>query len=459
MTEKYSFWKELKEAIRGSDQDYSRGPLRKAIVMLSIPMVLEMLMESIFVVVDILYVSRLGSEAVAAVGITESMMTIVVALGLGLATGATAIISRRFGEQKYRLASISAVQAIFASFFFSILVSIPAILYPKELLQLMGATPEVVEIGYEYFAIMLGANLVLILLFVNNAIFRSAGDAVVAMRVLWFANILNIILAPIFIFWLGLGVKGAAIATVIGRGSGVVYQFWLLFDCKKRIKIFYRDLVLMPSILIKTIRLSLGATAQNLIITISWVILMSIVAGFGSDVVAGYTIAIRILIFVMLPSWGLSNAAATLVGQSLGADNPARAVKAVWATFSINAVLMSIVGIILISIPEAFIGFFIQDPEVILHGKIALRIFCFGLVSYSIGMVMVQAINGAGDTYTPILINIFCFILMEVPLAYFLSLTSLMEKGVYWSVFISETILTLLATLVFVRGKWKNRKV
>lgn len=277
---KYSFFKELKEAISGSEMDFSTGPLRKAIVLLSIPMVLEVLMESVFVVVDIFYVSHLGSDAVAAVGLTESIMTIVMALGLGLATGATAIISRRFGEKKYRMASISAVQAIIAAIAVSFFIAVPAILYSKELLALMGASEKVIDIGWEYTKWMLGGNVVLILLFVNNAIFRSAGDAAVAMRVLWLANLLNIIIAPILIFWLGMGVKGAAIATVCGRGTGVLYQFWLLLNGRNRIKVTVREMIFFPTIIWRLLGLSVGATAQNLIVTTSWVFLMRIVASF-----------------------------------------------------------------------------------------------------------------------------------------------------------------------------------
>lgn len=457
-------WRAIIESIAGTEQDFTSGSLKRAILLLSIPMVLEMLMESIFAVVDILFVSRLGADAVAIVGITESMMTIIYALSMGLGVGATAMISRRIGEKNYSDASVAAIQAILAGLFISIVLSIVGLNYSRQLLKLMGASESAIASGWKYTAWMISGNAVIVLLFINNAIFRSAGDAAISMRVLWIANLLNIGLDPCFIYGLGpfpkLGVEGAAVATNIGRGIAVLFQFYFLFNGKHRIKLNLRSMIPDFLLMHKLIKLSMGGIAQNIIATTSWVVLVKILATFGSSVVAGYTIALRIVIFALLPSWGVSNATATLVGQNLGAKLPARAEQAVWITGKINMILMGVIGIILIIFPGFFMRLFISDISVIEFGSVALYIISFGFVFYSFGMVIIQAINGAGDTFTPMWLNIICFWGLEIPLAYMLTFKAGMnQNGVYLAIVIAESIMAVLATILFLRGKWKLRNV
>lgn len=452
------------EAISGTEQDFTEGKLGRAILLLSIPMVLEMIMESIFAVVDIFFVSRLGAEAVATVGLTESIVTVVYALAVGLSMATTALVSRRIGEKKPEKASKAAVQAIITAVLASLLIAVPGLLFPKEILGLMGAS-ERMQVEYaSYTQIMLGANTIIMLLFVINAIFRSSGDAAISMRVLWTANIINIILDPLLIFGIGpfpeMGIAGAAIATTIGRGIAVIYQFYLLFNGKHRIKIAWSHFAVKWKIILKIIRLSLGGIGQNLIATASWIGLMRIVSTFGSDAVAGYTIGIRIIIFILLPSWGISNAAATLVGQNLGANKPKRAERAVWATGKVNAAFLGTMSIFFIAFPEFFIRLFIQDPAVVESGVACLRTVSFGFLFYGYGMVMVQSFNGAGDTITPTKINFVSFWLIEIPLAWLLSKElGMKQEGVYWSIVIAETFMTIVAIWLFRKGKWKEQKV
>ena len=403
--------KDLREAIAGTDFDFTEGNLSRAVILLSVPMVLEMLMESVFAVVDIFFISKLGPDAVATVGITESLMTIVYAIGMGLAVGTTALISRRIGQKKYESASITAFQAIFSGLLVSILITVPGILSARLILGLMGANQEMISKGYTYTTIMLGGSGIVMLLFIINAIFRSSGDAAVSMRILLIANIINILLDPCLIFGLGpfpeMGVKGAAVATCIGRGIAIVYQFYLLFDGKSRIRLKTRNLILHYGTLLKLIRLSLGGIGQSLIATLSWIGVVRIVAQAGSEAMAGYTIAIRIIIFSLLPSVGLSNAASTLVGQNLGARKPDRAQRSVWYTGKVNMIFLGLTGLILVAVPGNFIRLFIEDPKVVESGISCLRIISYGFVMYALGMVMVQAFNGAGDTGTPTIINLF----------------------------------------------------
>lgn len=459
-----SIWTDIKEAIGGTDRDFTSDSIGKSLFILSIPMVLEMIMESIFAVVDIFFVSKLGADAVATVGITESSMTIVYAIGMGLSTATTALVARRIGEKKTGKAGTVAFQAIISGLIVSILISIPGVIYAKEFLLLMGASEEMAEAGYLYPAVMFGGNAVIMLLFIINAVFRSSGDAAVSMRVLLFANFINIILDPLLIFGIGpfpeLGLMGAAIATTIGRGLAVCYQFFLLFKGHKRIRLELQHLQIKLKVMIQLFKLSAGGILQYIIATSSWIALYRIIAELGSEVMAGYTIAIRIVVFVLLPSWGLSNAASTLVGQNLGAKQPERAERTVWITAYANMVLLGLVGIVLIIFPESFIRLFIDDPNVISNGAVSLRIISIGFVSYAMGMVMTQAFNGSGDTITPTRINFFCFWLFEIPLAYLLAIVLDMKiYGISIAIVAAETALTLTAWYYFRKGKWKLTKV
>ncbi len=460
-------WSDLKEAIRGTEKDFTTIPIGKAIILLSIPMVLEMIMESIFAVVDILFVSKLGTQEIAIVGVTEFMMVLVYAVGMGLSVGTTAMVSRRIGEKNKRGASQAAVQAIIATMMISVLFSIIGILFAKDLLRLMGLPEETIEMGYHYPMIMLAGNGIIMLLFVINAVFRSSGDAAISMRVLWIANLLNIILDPMLIFGWGffpeLGVKGAAIATNTGRGIAVIYQMYLLFKGNYRIKVMVQDIKLQVKTILKVVKLSLGAIGQNLISHSSWLFLGRVIASLGEDVIAGYTVAIRIIIFILLPAWGMANAASTLVGQNLGADRADRAERAAWIVGGVNMVLLSLVSVVFIAVPHVFIGIFINETAQPFAWEAAitcLRVVSFGFLIYAIGMVMIQSINGAGDTATPIVLNFFAFWIIEIPLAYLFTHTmNLGVLGVCYSILVAETVLALSAMFIFRKGKWKLKKV
>jgi len=459
-----SIWKDILESISGTDKDFTKEKLSKAILLLSIPMVLEMIMESVFAIADIFFVSRLGPDAIATVGITESLLTIIYSIGMGLSMATTALVSRRIGEKKPYRASIAAVQAIVAGAAISVIIGVSGAIFAKDLLKLMGANKIIIEEGSIYTMILLGSNIIIMLLFIINAVFRSSGDAAVSMRVLLLANGANIILDPIFIFGFGpvpaMGIKGAAIATTIGRGIAVIYQFYLLRKGNGRIIIYKKAIKLNIKVMYDLIKISAGGIGQSLIATLSWIGMVRIIAMFGSIALAGYTIAIRIIIFVLLPSWGISNAAATLVGQNLGAKKPHRAERAVWATAYVNMVLLSIVSIIFIVIPDFFIKLFIDNPDVIATGARGLRIVSFGFVFYAMGMVMVQAFNGAGDTKTPTKINIICFWIIEIPLAYYLAnIYGLKEYGVYTAIIFAESFMTIIVMWLFRQGKWKLKEV
>jgi putative MATE family efflux protein len=459
-----NLYKDLKEAISGSEQDFTLGSLRRAVFLLAVPMVLEMAMESIFAIVDIYFVSRLGEDAVATVGITESMISIIYSIAGGFSLATTAMVSRRMGEKKPEQAAEAAFQSIITGLLISLTIAVPGVVYAPKLLRIMGANADIYTSMSGYTAVMLGGNAVVMLLFIINAVFRSAGDAAISMRVLWLANILNLILDPILIFGMGpfpeMGITGAAIATNIGRGVAVLYQFYLLFSGKTRVKLSYQDITIHFDTMIQLVKLALGGIGQRVIVTSSWIGLMRIISAFGSSVVAGYTIAIRIIIFVLLPSWGISNAAATLVGQNLGAHKHDRAQRSVWITARANMVFMGIISLILILTPDAFVRLFIDDINVVNSGACALRIMSFGFVAYGLGMVLVQALNGAGDTATPTKINLFCFWVLEIPLAYLLAIKMKFgETAVFYSIIIAEFMMTIAALYCFKRGNWKRKKV
>ncbi|MBA7567343.1 putative FMN/FAD exporter YeeO [subsurface metagenome] len=459
-----SLWSDIRESVQGTEQDFTTGRISRAILLLSIPMVLEMVMESVFALVDIFFVSRLGPGAVVTVGITESLLTIIYALAVGFSVGTTALISRRIGEKNSEGAAVGAVQAILVGIMMAVVIGITGAVFSKDFLRLMGATPDIVESGYMYTRIMLGGNIVIMLLFIINAVFRSAGDAAISMRVLWIANIINIILDPCLIFGWGpfpeLGIKGAAVATNIGRGLAVVYQLFLLFRGRGRVKILSKHLRFNFTVMGKLIRLSLGGIGQNIIATSSWIGMVRIIAVFGSNVLAGYTIAIRIIVFALLPAWGLGNAAATLVGQNLGANKPDRAERSVWLAGYANMIFLGLIALFLIINPAFFIKLFIDNEQVINAGATCLRIVSYGFLFYGMGMIVIQALNGAGDTMTPTKINFFCFWLLEIPLAYLLAITiGIQEKGVYISIVVSESVMTLAGLYFFRLGKWKLKKV
>ncbi|MFY1826778.1 MATE family efflux transporter [Myxococcus fulvus] len=457
-------WASLKEAMHGTEKDLTGLPVKRAIFLLAVPMVLEMVMESIFAVVDVFFVGRLGAEAVATVGLTESLLTIIYAAAAGLSIGATALVSRRIGEKNPEQAARTAVQAIGLGVFLAIPLAVGGVVYSRSLLELMGGEPWVLEHGVRYTQVMLGGMGTVLLLFLINAIFRGAGDAAIAMRVLWLANAINIVLAPMLIFGVGpfpeLGVMGAAVATTFGRGCGVVYQIYRLARGGGRLRVRWEHVRLELGTMLSMLRLSGAGTAQSLVNTTSWVVLARIVSTFGSQAVAGYTIAMRIVLFALLPSWGLANAAATMVGQSLGARQPERGEQAVWTAGRINAVFLGSLGVLFVAFARPLVGGFSADPVVVDHGSHALRIISGGFLFYAFGMVLTQSFNGAGDTTTPTLINVFCFWILELPLAWALSGPLKMgPSGVFLSLTVAFSVLAVLSAILFRRGRWKLRQV
>jgi putative MATE family efflux protein len=454
----------LWEAIRGSHQDYTTGSLNRAILLLAVPMVLEMVLESLFAVVDVFWVGRLGANAVATVGLTESLLSLVFAVGIGLSLSTTAMVSRRIGEKDPEGAAVAGVQAIVLGLFTSIAIGIPCYLYAPNLLRLMGASDEIVATGGGYARIALGGSGAILMLFLNNAIFRGVGDAAIAMRLLWVSNLINLVLDPCLIFGIGpfprMGVTGAAMATFTGRSIGVAYQFYCLLRGTERIRVLARQIRVNLRVLFRLVRVSLTGILQFAIAHTSWIGLVRIVSIFGSAALAGYTIAIRIVVFVILPSWGLSNAAATLVGQNLGAKKPERAEQAVWRTGFYNMIFLGSVGVVFVVFATPIARLFTNDPAVIPLAATCLRIISYGNIGYAYGMVMLQAFNGAGDTVTPTIVNFFGFWMLEIPLAYWLAIPMHMRSnGAFWAIVVAECGIAGASAILFKRGTWKVQKI
>ncbi len=456
----------IKDSLFGKAQDYTSGNLHVCILMLAVPMMLEMAMESVFVVVDMYFLGFLGAPAIAAVGLTESVLTLLYALSIGLAMGTTAMVARRVGEGDVDAARRVTLQAIYIGVGISVVIGLIGVLYAEEILSLMEADASVIEAGSGYTRLLIGSNVVIMLLFLINAAFRGAGDPSLAMRSLWLANAINIVLDPCLIHGYGpfpaMGATGAALATTIGRGSGVLYQFWMLFSprAKGHLRLRGMPMSIDFGVIKRLLRVSMGGILQMLIATASWVFLMRIVSEFGKVPVAGYTIAVRILVFTFLPAWGLSNAAATLVGQNLGAQQPDRAEKAVWLTGLYNMAFLALVTVVFLTLAPVLVHIFTDDPEIARYGIDSLRIISYGYVFYAWALVMMQAFNGAGDTMTPTWLNLFCFWCVQIPGAWYLALgADLGPSGVFWSVMGAESLLAVLSMLVFRRGKWKTRDV
>jgi len=464
MTDTPSFWQTIREAIRGTHHDYTAGPIGRAIILLAVPMVLEMVMESVFAVVDVFWVAHLGPNAVATVGLTESMLTLVYTAAMGLGIGVTAMVARRVGEKNPGGAAEAAVQGIALGVIAAAVIATLGVLLAPRLLGIMGASADVIALGTNYTRVMLGGNVVILLIFLINAMFRGAGDAAIAMRVLWLANSINIVLGPLLIFGVGpfprLGVTGAAIATTIGRGSGVLYQLYRLWRQDGRVVIHRHQIALKPSVMKTLLRLSGTGTFQVFVGMASWIGLTRINASFGAEALAGYTIAIRIIIFALLPSWGLANAAATMVGQALGAGKPERGEQAVWRAAFYNVLFLGAAGILFVTFANPIAHVFTSDPIVAPIAAACLRIISYGYLFYAYGMVLTNSFNGAGDTWTPTWLNLSCFWLWEIPLAWLLARHfNLGPQGVAWAVTIAFSTLAVASALLFRRGRWKLKTV
>ena len=463
--EAVGLWTVVKESVRGEvHHDFTTGPIGRAILLLAVPMVLEVVLEGVFAVADIFWVSHLGSDAVAAVGLTESLLTLVYALAMGLGIGATAVVARRIGEKQPEEAARAAVQALILALIVSVVLGTVGALLAPRLLAVMGASPAVIATGRGYATIMLGGEAAIIILFVVNAVFRGAGDAAIAMRVLWLANTINIVLGPLLIFGVGpfprLGVAGAAIATTTGRSIGALYAVVRLFRHGSRVPAGRRHVIPDFGMMAQILRLGASASLQNLIGMASWIGLVRILAGFGSAALAGYTIAVRLIIFALMPSWGLSNAAATMVGQALGARKPDRAEASVWRAGRYNTVFLSIVGLIFFAAAPYILRAFSADPEVTRYGVRCLRIVSLGFPLYAYGMVLTQSFNGAGDTWTPTWLNLVCFWMFEIPFGYWLARPmGFGPTGVFWAMMAAFSLLAAASAGVFRMGRWKTRMV
>ena len=460
-----SFLRLFKQAIKGDQQDYTSGSIDKAIFLLSIPMILEMAMESLFAVVDVYFVSQLhDNDAVATIGLTESLLTLIYSLAMGLSMGATAMVARRVGERDIKAAEVAAAQAIFVGIALSLAISIVGIFFSEDLLRVMGANEQLIEKNSGYTRWMLSGNIVIMMLFLINGVFRGAGDASIAMRSLWLANAVNLILDPIFIFGLGpvpgFGVEGAAIATTTGRGIGVLYQLYHLQKGKGLIRLHAENLIVQWNIIARLVKVSAGGTGQFLIGSASWIFLVRIVSDFGSAALAGYTIGIRVIVFAILPAWGMANASATLVGQNLGAGHPDRAEKSVWRAAFINMVFLAIVTILFFSLAGPILRLFTSDEMVLSNGIECLQIVSLGYIFYAYGMVINQSFNGAGDTRTPTLISFFGFWVFQIPLAYTLAKwLDVGTVGVYSAISIAESLMAIVGIIIFRQGKWKAVKI
>ncbi len=451
-------------ALRGDEKNFTTGSINRAIVLLSIPMILEMIMEAFFAVVDVFFVSKVSINAVATVGLTESVITLVYSIAIGLSMATTAMVARRIGENNREKAAVAAVQAIAITVVISLIISLLGLVFAEDILRVMGGSETLIEEGVAYTQIIFAGNMVIMLLFLLNAIFRGAGDAAIAMRALWLANILNMILDPCFIFGLGpfpeMGVAGAAIATNIGRGIGVCFQLYILLRGKVIIKIARQHVRIVWDIILRLLRVSIGGMGQYLIASASWIFLMRIISEFGESAVAGYTISIRMIIFAILPAWGMANATATLVGQNLGANQPARAEKSVWKSAFYTMLFLLGVSVIYFLFASPMVQLFHDGPIVVKYGVASLKIICLGYVFFAYGMVISQAFNGAGDTKTPTWINFVCFWLLQIPLAYLMGISFKMgPNGVFWAVAISETVLAVIFVTIFRKGKWKSVKI
>jgi MATE family, multidrug efflux pump len=458
------WWFLFLEAVRGSERDYTVGPVGPALVMLSVPMVLEMAMESLFAVVDVFYASRISSDAIATIGVTESMLTIVYTVAMGLGIGATAVVARRSGEKDDVGAAQAAVQSIALGLIVALAIGVFGYFNAERLMRLMGATPSMIESSLGYTKVMFAGNATVTLLFLNNAIFRGAGDPAIAMRMLWISNAINIVVCPLFIFGVGpfpeMGVTGAAIGTNIGRGSAVLAQLWMLTSGRARIHITRSQMRLVPSVMLNVCRLSGSGFLQILIDTSSYIGLVRVISMFGSEALAGYTIGIRLVIFAMMPAWGLGNAAATMVGQALGAKKPERAEESVWTAAKYNAIVLGLVGAAFIIFAPQIISIYSTDPSVVPYAVGCLRIVSAGFVFFAYGLVLTQAFNGAGDTWTPTWINLGCFWLWQIPLAWLLAIHFGMgPQGVFIAMTVAFSTLAVVSGVIFRRGRWKDVSV
>ena len=460
-----SFLALFKQAIKGDQQDYTSGSIDKAIFLLCIPMILEMAMESLFAIVDVYFISQLNdNNAVATIGLTESILTLIYSLAMGLSMGATAMVARRVGEKDFKGAEEAAAQAVVVGLAVSFIITFVGIFFSTDLLRLMGASEELIEKNSGYTSWMLTGNITIVMLFLINGVFRGAGDASIAMRSLWLANSLNIILDPVFIFGFGpipaYGVEGAAIATNIGRGVGVLYQLYHLQKGSGLIKLHLNNLVVQWNIIWRLIKVSAGGTGQFLIGSASWIFLVRIMSDFGSAALAGYTIAIRVIVFAILPAWGMANASATLVGQNLGAGQPDRAEKSVWRTAFFNMIFLALITVLFFSLAGPILRLFSNDENVLINGIQCLQIVSLGYIFYAYGMVINQSFNGAGDTRTPTIISLFGFWIFQIPLAYTLAKSlGVGAVGVYAAIFIAESAMAIVGVMIFRKGKWKAIKI